>query len=148
MVAYGFMLQFCQPIADGLDGGDGKGGTIRGDRVRGHAQAGDHLQLYYAMRTKQCRLIGRAVCIETRPVKLDFSAHAVVLERSTPSFPRGQRVIVFERVRQLDAFARFDGFGDFGEMRDFWKAEHDARIFDGWHIRWLPWPPALLEMAA
>lgn len=127
MVAYSFKAQFAQPILDGT-----KGGTIRADRKR-HARPGEELQLYTAMRTRQCRLIARKECLAVAPLVLDFLRSTIVVGHLS----------IYDRKR-LDEFARFDGFPDFGSMRRFWNG--DAR-FDGWHIRWLPLP-ANLERAA
>jgi len=56
MVAYSFKAQFREPILAGT-----KRQTIRADRKR-HARLGEALQLYTGMRTRQCKLIGRATC--------------------------------------------------------------------------------------
>lgn len=120
MVAYSFKQQFIAPILAGT-----KRQTIRAPRKgrSRHARPGDELQLYTAMRTKYCTLIGRAVCAEVVPVQLDFE-HAVL-------------TIGGERDGRRDFFARSDGFQDWSEMRDFWAKEHrGVTVFDGVLIRW------------
>jgi hypothetical protein len=49
MVAYSFHRQFVDPIRQGV-----KTGTVRAARMR-HANVGERIQLYTAMRTKHCR---------------------------------------------------------------------------------------------
>ena len=120
MVAYSFKRRFVDPIRAGT-----KRQTIRAERKR-HARAGEQLQLYSGMRTRQCELIGRAECISVWPVTLIFrDADGVMLEgfRST--------------YGDLDGFARADGFKDWGELRGFWSHNHpEIEVFDGVIIRW------------
>lgn len=123
MVAYSFQKRFAPRILDGS-----KDQTIRADRVKGHAAAGDALQLYTGMRTKQCRLIARTTCTEVLPCRLVFS-------------PVIEFYVGAERVRDLDAFARRDGFADLQDMARFWSETHRSagRIeFTGTLIRWSP----------
>lgn len=144
MPAYSFMPQFVDPIRART-----KGGTIRAPRraanrgihsvarqsVGGHAYPGEVLALYCRQRHPRGFLITHAACIDAEPVLLRFDAVVAVL------FPIAGRV--FHRRAQLDAFARFDGFGDFDEMAAFWQHTHGAPEFAGWHIRWLPLPAEL-----
>jgi hypothetical protein len=135
MVAYSFKDRFCQPIVDGT-----KGGTIRADRRR-HARPGEEVQCYYGMRTKHCRLVARKTCVAVYPITLFFSHHRDSIEMlCAPDLGW-----IWSERKRLDAFARFDGFQDWADMRAFWEAEHDnfAR-FDGVHIRWAPLPAELL----
>jgi hypothetical protein len=79
------------------------------------------------MRTKQCMLIGTALCIGVSPISFDFSAGWVDIGHS----PR------LSGFRELDEFARRDGFEDWKQLRDFWEAEH--RCLSRWSgilIRW------------
>jgi hypothetical protein len=124
MVAYSFQRRFAEPILDGR-----KGGTIRADRRR-HARPGEELQLYTGMRTKQCRLITRMICLAVDPITINFVACNVGY-----IIIRGTRCL--ERPTELDAFAAFDGFQNFAEMAKFWAETHAADKFHGWHIRWL-----------
>lgn len=127
MVAYSFKERFVAPIQDNM-----KRQTIRKPRLgRGrHARPGDDLQLYTAMRTKYCTLIGRAVCTIVVPVRLDFEINNLTIEGELD----GQR----------DRFARSDGFANWAEMRVFWASEHPGiTVFDGVLIKWdgLSYPP-------
>ena len=122
MVAYSFQKQFIEPILAGT-----KAQTIRADRKR-HARPGEALQLYTAMRTKQCRLIGRAVCGIVAPIKIDLRDHWI-------DFPAtGVR---YTKTLDLDFFARLDGFAHWTAMLAFWRQEHGtAIVFSGVLIKW------------
>jgi hypothetical protein len=121
MVAYSFKPRFAEPILAGS-----KGGTIRANRKR-HARPGEELQLYTGMRTRQCRLIARKQCVEVEPIELWLGADMVEFRNR-----------IFRR--NLDLFARFDGFSSWHELCDFWLYEHGDARFIGVHIRWLPLP--------
>lgn len=129
MVAYSFRPRFCLPIVEGT-----KGGTIRAERRgHGHAMFGDELQLYTGMRTRSCKLILRTRCIALSPIRLDFAEELVETYYEKP--------LRFHGARLLDAFARFDGFDNWDDLKNFWHAENGAsENFAGWHIRWMPLP--------
>lgn len=120
MVAYSFKQQFMAPILSGA-----KQQTIRADRKR-HARIGEQLQLYTGMRTKSCRLIGRAACIDVEPVQLVLGAAGTVT--------------IGGRTRSggfLDEFARLDGFAKWDDLLYFWELNHpDVHLFSGVIIRW------------
>jgi hypothetical protein len=87
------------------------------------------------MRTRQCRLIARETCLDVQPIRLDLATGAVFAESAALWVGRPN----------LDVFARFDGFADWGEMVAFWAETHPGyNIYSGVHIRWLPWPEALI----
>jgi hypothetical protein len=123
MVAYSFQRRFAEPIIAGT-----KGGTIRAYRRRPHAQPGQGLQLYVGMRTKQCRLVARKICVESDPIVIDFKSRCVQLPAH------------LIRGGDLAVFAVFDGFASFDEMAEFWLKTHGVPRFCGRHVRWLPWP--------
>ena len=131
MVAYSFQRQFIAPIVSGR-----KRQTIRAPRKR-HAREGEALQLYTAMRTKQCRPIGTAVCLEARAIELDFVKRSVLIE-GVPGGP-------IDGVLELDSIAQDDGFADFSEMRAFWAG---VATFSGVLIRWHQFAPAAEVLAA
>jgi hypothetical protein len=121
MVAYSFQTQFAAPIAAGS-----KRQTIRADRKR-HARLGETLQLYTGMRSRKCRLVGRAICIGVGPVRLDFRAEVVSLWTG----------VTLAQPDELSAYAVRDGFGDWREMVSFWRTAHpDAPAFCGVAIEW------------
>lgn len=136
MVAYSFNRRFEVPILAGT-----KCGTIRAVGRRRHARAGETVQLYVGMRTRQCRLIGKAVCTSADPIEI-----------TVESWSRGPRITrisigsggpVLNPLSDLDAFARRDGFENADEMAAFWWTTHRALIscgetlaFSGLLIRW------------
>lgn len=122
MVAYSFQKRFADPIVAGT-----KRQTIRAPRKR-HARPGEALQLYTAMRTKQCRLIANAKCLDVLDVELDFYAGEV---------RAGFGVIAVNLESGADEFARLDGFADWSDLRAFWEKEHPGvDRFQGVLIRW------------
>lgn len=111
MVAYSFQKQFEKPIVDGL-----KPHTLRNERKR-HARPGEEVQLYVGMRTKHCRLLGRATCKAITPIRIDFKRCAIRI---------GARGTI-HGIQRLDAFAVTDGFADWAGMRAFWMKEHGKK---------------------
>jgi hypothetical protein len=132
MVAYSFKRRFVVPISLGLglsyplDDIEGdiivasrpKLQTIRAIGRRRHARVGETLQLYTAMRTKQCRKIGDGKCVRVDPIRINVEGGRVVIA------PRSADERTFDKQSDLDAFAQRDGFGDWADMREFWRAEH------------------------
>jgi hypothetical protein len=121
MVAYSFKARFVEPIQSGL-----KAQTIRAERKR-HARPGEALQLYTAMRTKQCTLVGTATCARIDPIRLDFDCGRI-------EFPATGLALTM--LPELDAFARIDGFDDWRGMMAFWAREHPGDQFSGVIIHW------------
>lgn len=142
MTAYSFKKQFVEPIRVGLGlppsveafaaGMDSFGNvhrpapkrqTIRAIGKRRHARPGETLQLYTAMRTKQCRKIGEATCIYVQPISIDV----------------GKTKLKFSNfVTDPEAFALADGFATAADMHAFWLEEHGPGKFEGVLIRWQP----------
>lgn len=123
MVAYSFKQRFEAPILAGT-----KRQTIRAERKR-HAREREELQLYTGMRTKHCRLIGRANCLEVAKITILFNdddgeAEGIILPGM--GFPGG-----------LDGFARSDGFSSWAELKQFWRDNHPGvDEFHGVMIMW------------
>lgn len=131
MVAYSFKQRFVGAIKNGT-----KRQTIRMPRkvrghrpsnlaecqtpeemagfIRGHAPVRSALQLYTAMRTSHCRLIGTAICRSVEPVRLDFEAQQVQVGAAPP----------LDDLPALDAFAQADGFDDYRGLCAFWRETH------------------------
>lgn len=142
MVAYSFKKRFVSPIRVGLgmslrpeDQDDAaatlllpKRQTIRAYGKRRHARAGETLQLYHAMRTKQCFKIGEATCTEVVPVSILVGEHSMVITSGKDTVKGGL----------IHAFARLDGFASGEDMLAFWKEEHGLGRFEGIMIRWRP----------
>lgn len=125
MVAYSFKKRFGPPILAGT-----KAQTIRAERAgkARHVRPGEMVQLFTGMRTRQCRRLGEARCLQVLPIKMDLVVGYVVA---------GERWI--REIRELHAFARQDGFEDWWELVAFWVAEHPGvDLFEGVLIRWQP----------
>lgn len=123
MVAYSFKQRFVAPILAGT-----KRQTIRADRKR-HARPGEQLQLYTGMRTKQCKLIGRAECIDVVKITILFS--------DTDDESEGFVLPGFGFPGGLDGFAIADGFASWADLKAFWRANHPGiDEFQGNLIMW------------
>jgi hypothetical protein len=134
MVAYSFAPQFHDQVS-ALQ----KLQTVRANRKR-HARAGEPVQLYAGMRTRQCRKL-----VQTDPVCLDV--RQIVIELGGPSLIKS---IEIEGIPldadEIEAFAVADGFGSTladGHARLrmglFWTEHHPlVATFDGVVIRWEP----------
>jgi len=76
VVAYSFTRRFVEPILIGLEPGPPKPGakrqTIRAERRSRHARVGERMQLYFAMRSKQCRFLGEPRCVGVWPITMRF----------------------------------------------------------------------------
>ena len=135
MVAYSFKQRFIRRIETGLGIRTdedftllhpAKTQTIRAEGKRRHAKPGEVLQLYYGMRTRQCKLIGVAKCVEVLPIII-WDTFAIIVDGKVLT------------ARQIKKFASADGFDDLDDMRLFWKAEHGAfEKFEGRLIKWEP----------
>lgn len=125
MVAYSFKKRFVDPIRVGLGlpvlgayyGGTPKRQTIRAVGKRRHARPGEILQLYTAMRTKQCEKIGDARCTEVPAIYIGFGTKKDVVRIF------GSELIEYTGS-SLDDFARADGFPDWDDLRRFWDKNH------------------------
>jgi hypothetical protein len=144
MVAYSFQKRFVDFVQAGLEPGPWCPGmkrhTLRLPRTgrAGHARPEQPVQLYTAMRTKQCRLIGAGVARVQIPVTLvRFNEEwpLGLMRREGPA-PRSQVVELAPIVRQvldlpigsliageeMEEFARTDGFRDLAGMAAFFEA--------------------------
>jgi hypothetical protein len=122
MVAYSFKADFTAPILART-----KRQTIRAERKR-HARLREALQLYTGMRTRSCRLIGRATCTLVMPMRLDLDAGRI------ESLETGR---AWTTPEEIEHFARQDGFASWRALRAFWAAEHPGiSVFSGVMIGW------------
>jgi hypothetical protein len=141
MVAYSFAPQFVAPIEART-----KLQTVRGHRRR-HARVGEPIQLYTAMRTKQCRKL-----VEPDPVVTRVWPITIFVNKAFHSGNIISRIdLDFYHLPadEMEAFARADGFVSDDEasalrrMGEFWVKAHDVQgdffRFDGVVIRW-GWP--------
>lgn len=112
-------LNFQERFAYLVDGGQ-KRQTIR--RVwKRPIKPGDTLYLYTGMRTKNCRRLGTVICQYVHPIKLDENGATTI---------HGLRDIA-----TCDYLAECDGFGDWSEMRDWFKKQYGLP-FEGVLIQW------------
>lgn len=117
MVAYNFKKQFAPSVKDGS-----KTSTIRALRKKGeHAKMGDHLQLYYGMRTKHCRKLLDAVCTGSTPISITEDGIELNQQMVAPD--------------HRDGIAKRDGFESWEGLRDFIAEEHGFP-FNGALITW------------
>lgn len=158
MVAYSFNKRFVPPVLAGLEPGPWVPGmkrhTLRLPRSAGHARPGQRVDLYTAMRTKQCQLLGRAPAALQVPVAVGFTGERFGIWRRD-----GDALIAREHVDDLfgvahslalsqpgsvldqqaaESFARADGFADLAEMAAFFStdrlegAPHLDMVLIGW----------------
>lgn len=118
MVAYNFQKRFAPAVASGE-----KRQTIRARRSTRHARAGEPIQLYTGMRTKDCRKL-----IDPDPI-CELSTYCAIREEGITlgNHPR----------MDMDEFAQWDGFKDFGDMKAWFRETHGLP-FIGQLIRWRP----------
>jgi hypothetical protein len=101
--------------------------TIRALGKRRHARPGETLQHYTAMRTKQCRKIGEARCTEVRGIIIWVPEMAIMIDSR------------IQTARQIQNFARSDGFDSVADMQQFWAENHpDIKKFEGVLVEWEP----------
>jgi hypothetical protein len=114
LVALNFKAQFVDAVASGK--------KTQSIRVSKRATPGQALQLYTGQRTKACRKIADAICVDCTYVGL--TARGVTLGDAS-KFPG-----------DIDAFARADGFKDYAEMWKWFSETYDTNSFTGNIIRW------------
>jgi hypothetical protein len=117
MVAINFSPQFADAVAAGT-----KTQTIRRNA---RASAGQALQLYTGQRTKACRKLADAVCVDCTYVGLRASG---VTLGDTSRFPK-----------DIDDFALQDGFEDYAAMWKWFSERYETNSFTGYIIRWRPY---------
>lgn len=114
MVAINFQAQFADAVATGE-----KMQTIR---RTARCKPGDDLQLYTGQRTKECRKLRDATCIDVTYVGLT---------------ERGVSLGTVDRFpRDVDEFARLDGFFDYADMWKWFSEHYKTNSFTGYVIRW------------
>jgi hypothetical protein len=114
MVAFNFSAQFVDDVESGR-----KTQTIR---QSSRAKAGDRIQLYTGQRTKACRKLGEAVCIDS--TYIGMTARGITLG-DVSLFPRND-----------DQFAKADGFPDYATMWRWFSERYETESFTGYITRW------------
>lgn len=134
---YGFKVQFAPMVESGQ-----KIHTVRAIRKKSrHAIAGEPLHLYRGLRTKNCRLLRKVVCIGSWPVHL-------------PVDPDYGPLIWSINHHALDAltmneFSQNDGFDNVLHFSE-WILQTHGSDFSGWLIAWAwkTYLPALTKKGA
>ncbi len=114
MVAFNFSPEFADRVAFGE-----KCQTIRRTK---RAKPGDTLQLYTGMRTKKCRKLRDAVCTTVCYVAIRPDYLTVGDVRKHP--------------RDIDDFARADGFENYKAMVVWFQKRYNQPFFVGYLHRW------------
>lgn len=114
MVAINFSPQFAEDVAAGR-----KTQTIR---QTARVKAGQVIQLYTGQRTRACKKLGDAECIDCTYVGL--TARGITLG-DVSKFPRN-----------MDEFARADGFENYAAMWAWFSGRYKTTSFTGVVIRW------------
>lgn len=123
MVAINFSAQFAAEVEAGR-----KTQTIR---QSARAKTGQALQLYTGQRTKECRKLADAICIDCTYVGL--TARGVTLGDAS-RFPG-----------DIDDFARADGFENYSAMWRWFSERYKTNSFTGHIIRWKLTPDSTPE---
>ena len=119
MVAFNFQPEFAPMIIAGT-----KRSTLRPNGKRRAPFVDEELQLYTGMRTKDCTLLMRVPCAETRDAQIHWDHIAI----------GGIRI---DGVERLANFARIDGFASFGSMRAWFDRQYGLPVLDLTQIRWV-----------
>lgn len=116
MVAFNFQQQFAAPIQSRE-----KCQTIRQTR---RAKVGDSIQLYTGMRTKNCRKL-----VEEDPICVCVDYVAIRPGYLTVGD-------VNKHPRDIDEFARLDGFASYAAMHRWFAERYGTDHFVGYLHRW------------
>jgi len=127
-------INFQKQFADAVQAGE-KCQTIRAIRKdkRLPCKPGDTIALYTGMRTKACRKLIDVECIAVLPIEIQSAV--VRIEDGWIRFG--------EDGRDLDEFARADGFANWFEMSSWFLKTHGTP-FRGHLIKWKP-PTSVLR---
>jgi hypothetical protein len=119
-------LNFKAQFADKVEFGEKKQ-TIRPAR-KNPIRKGDTLKLYTGQRTKNCRLLRTARCINLFRIKISDRGAIIINEFNIPwSWS--------PNIKQLENLAENDGFETWPEMQEFFRAQYGLP-FEGVLIRW------------
>ncbi|MHC2867939.1 hypothetical protein ACVIYH_009072 [Bradyrhizobium diazoefficiens] len=92
------------------------------------------MQLYTGMRTNSCEKIRDVTCTRVRPIEI--SHMGIVLDGKPLIAGDAPAHLGAPDAEQYDGdFARADGFGNFGEMLDFFDRQYGLP-FEGQLIEW------------
>jgi hypothetical protein len=133
VVAYSFKPQFERPIQERI-----KPHTLRDVGRRRHAHPGEAVQLYIGMRTRACRMIGRAQCDRLQRVSLEFGSSVPIIIWDAVRADTGIYEAVGDGrpIEAPEAFAISDGFESLDAMARFWRDTHGVSEWQGLLIGW------------
>lgn len=114
MVALNFSPEFAEAVASGR-----KTQTIR---QSARVKPGQRIQLYTGQRTKACRRLGEAICIDV--TYIGMTEHRLTLGD------------VRRFTRSMDEFAHADGFPNYKAMWTWFRTRYGTESFTGYVIRW------------
>lgn len=124
MGALSFKERFVEPVLAGLQRKKGgKRQSIRNFRKR-PLKVGERVVLYYAQRTKWCRRLGEDVVKSVDIIHIHKDFIQIVRYNNEAIGRKVTIEAVYNSKKELDTFARADGFKDFEDMKAFWIAEH------------------------
>lgn len=124
MGALSFKKRFVKPVKDGLKRKKGgKRQSIRNFRKR-PLEVGEPVYLYYAMRTKHCKKLGKSEIISRTVIRISESSIIVYIELEDETI---KLLNLYDTPVRTNRFARADGFKDFEDMKAFWIAEHGKK---------------------
>jgi predicted transcriptional regulator len=96
---------------------------------------GETLYLYTGLRTKYCEKLREVKCKSVELIHIHINSGIIILPEQT-----------FNTTKELNSFAKADGFTDWEDMKAFWLQEHGVkkgnrkvilRKFIGILIKWL-----------
>lgn len=124
MGALSFKERFVEPVLAGLQRKKGgKRQSIRNFRKR-PLKVGERVVLYYAQRTKHCKRLGEDVIKSVDIIHIHKDFIQIVRYNDEAVGRKVTIEAVYNSKKELDSFARADGFKDFADMKAFWMAEH------------------------
>jgi hypothetical protein len=107
--------------------------TIRAMRVYPD-KPGNILHLYTGLRTKKAKLLMRVPCVKVETIDIQFRVDSGYHEHvEWPSIKVDDEELSADEREQL---ARRDGFQNFAEMMEFWRAPKNRLPFRGHIIHW------------
>lgn len=109
MPAYNFKKQFADDVEKGI-----KRSTIRPIRTRRPTVVGDTLHLFYGLRTKHTRRLGKHTCISVTPI--------VIFENAVVLNINGQWAKL--TMQSVENMAESDGFASVNDFINFFKCEY------------------------
>lgn len=129
MPTLSFKKQFCGRVEAGE-----KTHSLRSKRLRAW-KVGDYLGLYYALRTKQARLLGKTTVVQVQDALV-----RLVVDPDTDKFTL---TISFDGEcltrDEAESFARRDGFADLHEMMEFWAQVNGLTPGNVWRGDLIHW---------